>query len=165
MIPKDKEESLDNSPSASVSSPVSGKSPSKPSLGLPDQSGLIVGVNTINYDVSFRNKTKTREERKMEMIMKAFEAMERTEKARKRNESDTQTPKPEKKRRRSNSTKTGSNAAAGDSNLDQSSADEGYGGVAKRKGRGKRLGPGAVSSGRRRSRAKSGDSSAVSETE
>merc|ERR1711974_536201 len=31
------------------------KSPGKPALGLPDQSGLIVGVNTINYDVSFRN--------------------------------------------------------------------------------------------------------------
>merc|ERR1711978_689000 len=91
MIPKDKEESMENSPSASVPSPVAGsvKSPSKPSLGLPDQSGLIVGVNTINYDVSFRNKTKTREERKMEMIMKAIEAMERNE-ARKRNESETQ---------------------------------------------------------------------------
>merc|ERR1719367_2604416 len=115
---------MENSPSASASSPVAGsiKSPSKPSLGLPDQTGLIVGVNTINYDVSFRNKTKTREERKMEMIMKAIEAMERNE-ARKRNDSDTQT-KPEKKRRRSNSTKTGGSGTAGDSALDQSSADE-----------------------------------------
>merc|ERR1719278_1340830 len=48
------------------------KSPGKPALGLPDQSGLIVGVNTINYDVSFRNKAKTREEKKMEMILKAI---------------------------------------------------------------------------------------------
>merc|ERR1712105_2613 len=55
------------------------KSPGKPAMGLPDQTGLIVGVNTINYDVSFRNKAKTREEKKMEMIMKAIEAMERAE--------------------------------------------------------------------------------------
>ena len=159
MIPKEKEESLDNSPSASMSSPVSGKSPSKPSLGLPDQSGLIVGVNTINYDVSFRNKTKTREERKMEMIMKAIEAMERNE-ARKRNESEEKS-KPEKKRRRSNSTKTGTNVAG--ESLDQSSADEGYGG-GRRRGRGRKQGA-ALLGGRRRSRAKSGDSSAMSETE
>ena len=39
-------------------------------MGLPDQSGLIVGVNTINYDVSIRHKPQTREEKKMEMIMK-----------------------------------------------------------------------------------------------
>ena len=162
MIPKDKEESMENSPSASVPSPVAGsvKSPSKPSLGLPDQSGLIVGVNTINYDVSFRNKTKTREERKMEMIMKAIEAMERNE-ARKRNESDEKV-KPEKKRRRSNSTKTGQ-SVAGESLDQQSSADEGYGG-GRRRGRGRK--PSAALAGvRRRSRAKSGDSSAMSETE
>ena len=177
VIPKDKEGSgsVLNSPSVTGDcSPAPGKSPGKPSLGLPDQSGLIVGVNTINYDVSFRNKTKTREERKMEMIMKAFEAMERNE-ARKRNESETQAStssssaaaKPEKKRRRSNSTKAGGNTAAGDSALDQSSADEGYGGSSnKKKGRGKRGGgAGSVAGSRRRSRAKSGDSSAVSETE
>merc|ERR1719464_1660135 len=54
-------------------------SPTK--LGLPDNSGLIVGVNTINYDASssVRNKAKSREERKMEMIMKAIEAMEKKE--------------------------------------------------------------------------------------
>merc|ERR1712072_579258 len=62
--------------------------PAKPSpgkLGLPDNSGLIVGVNTINYDASseLRNKAKSREERKMEMIMKAFEAMERAEQKKK----------------------------------------------------------------------------------
>ena len=112
VIPKDKEGgsgSVKNSPS--ITSPaLAGKSPTKPSLGLPDQSGLIVGVNTINYDVSFRNKTKTREERKMEMIMKAFEDMEKNS-ARKRNESDSGPSsssvqqKPEKKRRRSNSIK------------------------------------------------------------
>ena len=111
MIPKDKEGpgSLKNSPSI-MSPALSGKSPTKPSMGLPDQSGLIVGVNTINYDVSFRNKTKTREERKMEMIMKAFEDMEKNN-ARKRNESETSSsvPKPEKKRRRSNSIKVLSN--------------------------------------------------------
>ena len=176
VIPKDKEGSgsVLNSPSVTGDcSPAPGKSPGKPSLGLPDQSGLIVGVNTINYDVSFRNKTKTREERKMEMIMKAFEAMERNE-ARKRNENETQAStsssaaaKPEKKRRRSNSTKAGGTTAAGDSALDQSSADEGYGGSSnKKKGRGKRVGgAGSVAGSRRRSRAKSGDSSAVSETE
>ena len=111
MIPKDKEGSGSVKNSPSIMSPaLSGKSPTKPSLGLPDQSGLIVGVNTINYDVSFRNKTKTREERKMEMIMKAFEDMEKNN-ARKRNESETSSsvPKPEKKRRRSNSIKVLSN--------------------------------------------------------
>ena len=112
VIPKDKDvgsgSSVKNSPS--ITSPaLSGKSPTKPSMGLPDQTGLIVGVNTINYDVSFRNKTKTREERKMEMIMKAFEDMEKNT-ARKRNESDSGASssvqqKPEKKRRRSNSIK------------------------------------------------------------
>ena len=92
QVTKEKEESMENSPSASDPSPV----PSNPSLRLPDQSGLIVGVNTINYDVSFRNKTKTREERKMEMIMKSIAAMEKKE-ARKRNDSDKK-GKPEKKR-------------------------------------------------------------------
>ena len=145
MIPKDKEDSGSVKNSPSIMSPaLSGKSPTKPSLGLPDQSGLIVGVNTINYDVSFRNKTKTREERKMEMIMKAFEDMEKKQnEGRKRNESETSSsvPKPEKKRRRSNSIKAGGNSGAGDSNLDQSSADEAYVGVtaalnaAKKKGR------------------------------
>ena len=166
LIPKEKEESMENSPSAGDPSPSAGsvKSPSKPSLGLPDQSGLIVGVNTINYDVSFRNKTKTREERKMEMIMKAIEAMEKNE-ARKRNDSDEK-GKPEKKRRRSNSTKTGL-SAAGESQ-DQSSADEGYGGGRRQsglsRGRGRKQGA-SLSGVRRRSRAKSGDSSAMSETE
>merc|ERR1719323_812894 len=58
-------------------------SPSK--MGLPDASGLIVGVNTINYDASssVRNKAKSREERKMEMIMKAIEAMEKAEQRKK----------------------------------------------------------------------------------
>ena len=82
VIPKDKEGSgsVLNSPSVTGDcSPAPGTSPGKPSLGLPDLSGLIVGVNTSNHDVSFRNKTKTREERKMEMIMRAFEALERNE--------------------------------------------------------------------------------------
>ena len=158
-IPKDSPGSVQASPSPATPG-GSGKLSGKPAMGLPDQSGLIVGVNTINYDASLRNKTKTREERKMEMIMKAFEDMERNA-ARKRNESDTQS-KPEKKRRRSNSNKTG------DSALDQSSADEGYGGSNKRsvKGvRGRKQGAAPVSGSRRRSRAKSGDSSNVSDNE
>merc|ERR1719411_68196 len=136
-------------------------------MGLPDQSGLIVGVNTINYDVSFRNKAKTREEKKMEMILKAIEQMERTE-ARKRNENcDSSSEKPEKKRRRSNSIKTSKDLNNVDSNLDASSADEscsGAGGSKPRagKGRGKRSGGLAA---RRRSRAESGDSSALSDAE
>lgn len=80
---------------------------------------------SINYDVSFRNKTKTREERKMESIMKAIEAMEKKE-ARKRKDSEEK-GKPDKKRRRSDSTKTGL-SGAGESQ-DQSSADEGYVGL------------------------------------
>merc|ERR1711944_370859 len=59
--------------------------PSPGKMGLPDNSGLIVGVNTINYDASseLKNKAKSREERKMEMIMKAFEAMEKAEQKKK----------------------------------------------------------------------------------
>ena len=65
-----------------------------------------MGVNTINYDLSFRNKTKTREERKMEMIMKAFEDMEKSAAMRRaEGESGASVTKPEKKRRRSNSIK------------------------------------------------------------
>merc|ERR1719282_639805 len=160
-----------NSPSVTGgnSPAIAGKSPGKPAMGLPDQSGLIVGVNTINYDVSFRNKAKTREEKKMEMILKAIEQMERTE-ARKRNENcDSSSEKPEKKRRRSNSIKTNKDLNNVDSNLDASSADESCstttGGTSKPragKGRGKRSGGVAL---RRRSRAKSGDSSALSDAE
>merc|ERR1719411_1578875 len=90
--------------------------------------------------------------------------MEKNE-ARKRSDSDEK-GKPEKKRRRSNSTKTGV-SGAGESQ-DQSSADEGYGGGKRQTGlsRGRGRKPGASLSGvRRRSRAKSGDSSAMSETE
>jgi len=167
LIPKEEKDSPSEqiSPAPSMTSPAGlQKSPGKASLGLPDQSGLIVGVNTINYDVSIRNKAKTREEKKMEMIMKAIEAMERAE-ARKRSEGgDSSSDKPEKKRRRSNSVKTG----APDSALDQSSADEGcVPGQASRvkgKGRGRRQTGGGLG-GRRRSRAKSGDSSALSEAE
>merc|ERR1712223_1347886 len=87
-------------------------SPSK--LGLPDTGGLIVGVNTINYDASssVRNKAKSREEHKMEMIMKAIEAMEKAEQ---RKGGTTEDPT---KRRRSSS------SYRNDSNLDASSADE-----------------------------------------
>ena len=106
-------------------------SPSK--LGLPDSSGLIVGVNTINYDASssVRNKAKSREERKMEMIMKAFEAMEKAEQRKKDTPGAPPTPIetgnttqsdlttiPDKKRRRSSS------SYKNDSNLEASSADE-----------------------------------------
>ena len=178
VIPKEevKKEEVTESAVSPMKSPEIGspsssssllKSPGKPALGLPDQSGLIVGVNTINYDVSFRNKAKTREEKKMEMILKAIEQMERTE-ARKRNENcDSSSEKPEKKRRRSNSIKTSKDLNNVDSNLDASSADEscsGAGGSKPRagKGRGKRSGGLAA---RRRSRAKSGDSSALSDAE
>ena len=55
-------------------------------------------MNTINYDVSIRKKPKTSVEKKMEMIMKEKEAMERAE-ARKRSEGgDSSSDKPEKKR-------------------------------------------------------------------
>merc|ERR1712142_1351695 len=88
VIPKEEKDSSGDplSPPPSMTSPAGlQKSPGKANLGLPDQSGLIVGVNTINYDVSIRNKPKTREEKKMEQIMKAIEAMERAE-ARKRSD-------------------------------------------------------------------------------
>merc|ERR1712228_922523 len=64
--------------------------PSPGKLGLPDNSGLIVGVNTINYDASseLKNKAKSREERKMEMLMKAFEAMERAEQRKKEGQAE-----------------------------------------------------------------------------
>merc|ERR1712083_246595 len=101
--------------------------------GLPDNSGLIVGVNTINYDASssVRNKAKSREERKMEMIMKAIEAMEKAEQRKKDHTGTEGGPAPNSsnagntgagKRRRSSSSYRNSNAF--DSNLDASSADE-----------------------------------------
>ena len=77
MVSKDKERSKENSPSASPMSPVP----------------------SINYELSFRNKTKTREDRKMESIMKAIEAMEKKE-ARKRKDSEEK-GKLEQKRGRS----------------------------------------------------------------
>jgi len=171
VIPKDEKDSSADplSPPPSMTSPAGlQKSPGKANLGLPDQSGLIVGVNTINYDVSIRNKPKTREEKKMEQIMKAIEAMERAE-ARKRSDGvDSNSEKPEKKRRRSNSVKTGGNSGAADSALDQSSADEGSSAAGqtrvKGRGRGRRQTGGGLGA-RRRSRAKSGDSSALSEAE
>jgi len=171
LIPKEEKDSSGDplSPPPSMTSPAGlQKSPGKANLGLPDQSGLIVGVNTINYDVSIRNKPKTREEKKMEQIMKAIEAMERAE-ARKRSDGvDSNSEKPEKKRRRSNSVKTGGNSGAADSALDQSSADEGCSAAGqnrvKGRGRGRRQTGGGLGA-RRRSRAKSGDSSALSEAE
>ena len=132
------------------------KSPGKPVLGLPDQSGLIVGVNTINYDASLRNKSKTREEKKMEMILKAIEAMERAE-ARKRSENaESGSERSTSKRRRSNSMKKDNP----DSNLDGSSADEGAADKLDRPrvSKGKRR---RNISNRRRSRAKSGDSTSA----
>ncbi len=69
-------------PSSPTKTTASGK-PSPAKLGLPDSSGLIVGVDTINYDASIKNKAKSREERKMEMIMKAIEAMEKAEQRKK----------------------------------------------------------------------------------
>lgn len=100
-------------------------------MGLPDSSGLIVGVNTINYDASssVRNKAKSREERKMEMIMKAIEQMEKAEQRKKDHTGTEGHPTPNSgagaggKRRRSSSSYRNSNSAF-DSNLDASSADE-----------------------------------------
>ena len=69
LIPKEEKDSSGDplSPPPSMTSPASlQKSPCKANLGLPDQSvtGLIVGVNTINYDVSIRKKPKTSVEKK-----------------------------------------------------------------------------------------------------
>lgn len=159
---------------APLCSPVAAaKSPGKPSLGLPDQSGLIVGVNTINYDVALRNKSKTREEKKMEMILKAIEAMERAE-ARKRTDPSGMSSgvggggesfserSVSSKRRRSSSTKKESV----DSAVDASSADEGGGNGTGEGGKSERP---RITKGRRRrnpvlrrrSRAKSGDSTSA----
>ena len=144
------------------------QSPGK--LGLPDSSGLIVGVNTINYDASssLKNKAKSREERKMEMIMKAIEAMEKAEQ-RKKEQSDGGRGGGEdrsgstSKRRRSSTNK---NSHSTDSALDASSADEGKPEPKrnnKKKG-GRKSGP--TTPQRRRSRVMSGGSaSAVSENE
>ncbi len=109
-----------NAKNGPVGSPVKG-SPSK--LGLPDASGLIVGVNTINYDASssVKNKAKSREERKMEMIMKAIEAMERAEQRKKDTGEQGGTSGPPSSKRRRSSSSYRNNA---DSNLDASSADE-----------------------------------------
>jgi len=140
------------------------KSPGKPVLGLPDQSGLIVGVNTINYDVGLRNKSKTREEKKMEMILKAIEAMERAEARKKSDNAESGSERSGSvKRRRSNSCKKEN----GDSNLEGSSGDEAMADEEKPErpkiSKGKRR---RNLSMRRRSRAKSGDStSAVSADE
>ena len=133
------------------------KSPGKPVLGLPDQTGLIVGVNTINYDVGLRNKSKTREEKKMEMILKAIEAMERAEARKKSENGESGSERVPGKRRRSNSMKKDNP----DSNLEGSSGEEAETDskldrqkVAKGKRR-RNL------STRRRSRAKSGDSTSA----
>ena len=116
--------------------------PSPGKLGLPDNSGLIVGVNTINYDASseLKNKAKSREERKMEMIMKAFEAMERAEQKKKeintndqstsgvaghqsvRGSTDSDKSTPANKRRRSSAKDIA--RANTDSNVDASSAED-----------------------------------------
>ena len=134
------------------------KSPGKPVLGLPDQTGLIVGVNTINYDVSLRNKSMSREEKKMEMILKAIAAMEKAE-SRKKHESGSggePTERAPAKRRRSNSSKK----EHADSNMESSCDETGLDTRADRpkapKGKRKRN-----ISMRRRSRAKSGDSTSA----
>ena len=154
---------------APLCSPAAAKSPGKPALGLPDQSGLIVGVNTINYDVALRNKSKTREEKKMEMILKAIEAMERAE-ARKRSDptglggggggESFAERSVSAKRRRSSSAKKESI----DSAVEASSADEGGGGPGEVKSERPRLSKGRRRRNpvlRRRSRAKSGDSTSA----
>jgi len=132
------------------------KSPGKPVLGLPDQSGLIIGVNTINYDVSLRNKSMSREEKKMEMILKAIAAMEKAE-SRKKHESSDSNERAPAKRRRSNSSKKDQ----GDSNLESScdeTALENLRPERTKSSKGKRK---RNISLRRRSRAKSGDSTSA----
>ncbi|XP_059096306.1 uncharacterized protein LOC131890876 [Tigriopus californicus] len=149
--------------SQSSLSPSKGK-PSPGKLGLPDNSGLIVGVNTINYDASssLRNKAKSREERKMEMIMKAIEQMEKAEQRKKDLTVEEQRPLGPMKRRRSQSSKTQNNT---DSALDASSADEAKS-ETRRVARKKARKSGSNTPQRRRSRLLSGGSqSALSETE
>ena len=149
---------------AAAAAAAAAKSPSKQTLGLPDQSGLIVGVNTINYDVSLRNKAMSREEKKMEMILKAIAAMEKAE-SRKKHESGSgaggsivdSTERAPAKRRRSNSSKK----EQADSNI-ESSCDETALDISRserpRAPKGKRK---RTISLRRRSRAKSGDSTSA----
>lgn len=66
LIPKEEKDSsgdpLSQPPSMTSTASLQ-ESPGKANLGLPDQSGLMVGVNTINYDVSIRKKPKTSEEK------------------------------------------------------------------------------------------------------
>ena len=144
-----------NSPEAGATS-TPAKSPGKPVLGLPDQSGLIIGVNTINYDAGLRKKSKTREEKKMEMILKAIEDMEKAE-ARKRSENvESGSERSTSKRRRSNSMKKDNP----DSNMEGSSAEEGATEKADRPRTSKVKRRRNISS-RRRSRAKSGDSTSA----
>ena len=140
------------SSAADASGATPAKSPGKPVMGLPDQSGLIVGVNTINYDAGLRRKSKTREEKKMEMILKAIEAMERAEARKKSDGSDCMESLP-KKRRRSNSTKK----ETAESNPDGSSGDEACADPKERAKVAKVKRRRNIST-RRRSRAKSGDS-------
>lgn len=156
------------SPSKSGIPSVSAANKASPSkqLGLPDNSGLIVGVNTINYDASssLKNKAKSREERKMEMIMKAIEAMEKAEQRKKEHPTPgsggSGDDRPVVKRRRSSSSKPNNDSA-----LEASSADEGK--VEPRRTvrkKGRKSGPGTPQ--RRRSRVLSGGSaSAMSESE
>merc|ERR1719422_2540023 len=113
----------------------------------PDNSGLIVGVDTINYDASssLRNKAKSREERKMEMIMKQIEALEKAEQKKKEHEhgggpgivggggepgyrpvgGPEERVASAKRKRRSSSATAKSNHASTDSAMDVSSAEEG----------------------------------------
>lgn len=151
----EEEEDEDEAPSSPTKYGHPKTSPGK--LGLPDSSGLIVGVNTINYDASsaLRNKAKSREERKMEMIMKAFEAMERAEQ-RKKDTAEGRDEKPANKRRRSSSSYKHGNSI--DSNLDASSADESRPEVANKRSRKKGRKSGPSTPQRRRSRVMSGGS-------
>ena len=140
------------------------KSPSKQTLGLPDQTGLIVGVNTINYDVSLRNKAMSREEKKMEMILKAIAAMEKAE-SRKKHESGSgaggstgdSSERAPAKRRRSNSSKK----EHADSNIESSCDETGLDTPRSERPRAPKGKRKRTISLRRRSRAKSGDSTSA----
>ena len=116
------------------------------------------------YITSFQS----REERKMEMIMKAFEAMERAEQRRKESVSEGREEKavtpgiggPKRRRRSSSSFKMMANA---DSNLDVSSADESKPEPKRTKRKGRKSGP--TTPQRRRSRILSGGTASALSTD
>lgn len=159
----DGEDSSNEASNTNPNSPSKAK-PSPGKMGLPDNSGLIVGVNTINYDASsaLRNKAKSREERKMEMIMKAIEQMEKAEQRKK--EQSTSGVSDYQERGSAGAKRRKSTAGSGKS-INSEGGNEASSPVRK-KGKAKGSTPGTPQ--RRRSRVHSGGSSmsaGVSESE